>query len=156
MPSGVNVVSEGKMDMDKTIELNRRVGPLVFGMSKDTVLSILGEPSYEIEETGGLVYRMLGVLCGFDEDTQRLSSVEIDSSSGFSLSGVLLASSLQRLKGQLANQGIELVADRLRGELYSTGKARVRVFIEDDAISGIVFGVPFDESGDTILWPDET
>ncbi|MEM6275099.1 MAG: hypothetical protein AAF735_07655 [Myxococcota bacterium] len=100
--------------MDKNIELNRSVGPLVFGMSRDTVLSTLGEPSYEIEETGGLVYRMLGVLCGFDEDTQRLSSVEIDSSSGFSLSGVLLSSSLPRLKEQLASQGIELVADRPR------------------------------------------
>ncbi|MEL6195558.1 MAG: hypothetical protein AAFZ38_01325 [Myxococcota bacterium] len=122
-------------------------------MSKETVRSLLGDPSYEIEDTGGLVYRELGVLCGFDAQSRRLSGVEVDPSGDFRLDGSNLPTELSALMRALRPFGVHLTAQDAKRSCYTDDEKGVMVFVEDGQVDAVVFGVEYDEDGDNIVWP---
>ncbi|MEM6275106.1 MAG: hypothetical protein AAF735_07690 [Myxococcota bacterium] len=141
------------MVRDWVIEIGRGVGPLTFGMSKKAVLSLLGEPSYKIEDTGGLVYSKLGVLCGFDAQSGRLTGIEVDPSHDFRLHGSNLPIELSALMQALRPFGVHLSAEDSTRSCYIDDEKGVMVFVEDGQVDAVVFGVQFDKDGDNIVWP---
>ncbi|MEL6340853.1 MAG: hypothetical protein AAFQ65_13155 [Myxococcota bacterium] len=116
--------------------------------------ALLGEPSYELENNDGLVYRNLGILCNFEPETRRLSSVELKPSYGFTLAGEQLPVELPALIEVLGVHGVRLKSEEGDSTLYLDDKWHVMVFMEDGVVDSIVFGVLYDDAGDNIQWPD--
>ncbi|MEO1481279.1 MAG: hypothetical protein AAFU77_04185 [Myxococcota bacterium] len=141
--------------MKETIEVGRSVGPLVFGLAREEVLSLLGTPSAEYKDIDAIFYDDPFMLCGFDSATDRLTSVEVTPASGFKLNDKELPASFPALRRLLSKEGVSLVAEKSDPDLHFDPKLRVMVFVQEGAVDAVSFGVLFDEAGDTILWPED-
>jgi len=156
--------SKEMLDNIKDIVIGRGLGALSFGMSKEQVLALLGEPSerekytlseLDSDETEAWHYDDLDLSLSFDEENDwKLSSIAV-SSDAYHFDGVaLIGKNKEEIIAFFANKGMteieedeEVNDDNPDNSLLHIDKASVSLWFEKNELTEMQIGPYFNTDG---------
>ncbi|MBL4710198.1 MAG: hypothetical protein JKY48_17340 [Flavobacteriales bacterium] len=153
----------------KEIKAGIGLGELKFGMSRDQVQHLLGEPedkdSFIYEEEGNAeaeswYYDSLDISLEFDaEEDWKLVTIEINSTTHTLNNIAVIGLSKEALKNKLSDLNIqdweheELPLDEApTHELLSSDQLAINFWFDEDAVTEVQWGPIFTDE-DNIIWP---
>ncbi len=158
--------------MKKNIVLGKGLDNIQFGMLRENVKAILGEPDEieemvdeEMEEDRSEVwhYDELEISVSFDEiEDWRLTSIAV-SSSDFTFEGVdMIGLSQQEALAQIELMGLgEIQIDDVTGngeanhQIAYLHEASLNLWFDNGILSEIQWGPFWDDDDEVIIWPEE-
>lgn len=152
----------------KDIQVGQGLGSVKFGMTREQVIAILGQPaekdieSVEEEHMKSEIwhYDALDVSLGFDEDENwRLVSIAVSSEFYKFDSAALIGKTRDEVEDILEKSNLhDLELDDLDEEeetgqcLLISEESEINFWFENDTLTEIQWG-PLFEDDDTIIWP---
>ena len=150
----------------KDIQIGQGLGLVKFGMTREQVISILGEPtdkeSVDEENMKSEIwhYDELDLSLGYDEDEDwRLISLAVSSEFYTFNSAALIGKTRDEVEDILENSNLpDLELDDLDDEeevqqcLLVSDESEINFWFENDNLSEIQWG-PLFEDDETIIWP---
>lgn len=141
-----------------------QVGPIAFGMTREQVFALLGEPSEkQIQDWGDgdktecWAYPVLGIQIDFDSaEDWRASSFSLSQGSICGVEPIGMSPDLAIAAFLTeAGQTFSLSDDFLEAELrvYGCDEIGVTLWVEEGLIYGMDVFPKYDEEGNSIVWP---